>query len=106
MWRGVNVSFPGMLFLLLFSHLLGSAVALAYVSQNKDAVKGAAAPGNVIVEMTWPPNIDADVDLWVQAPGDVPVGYSDKSGIIFNLLRDDLGHSGDPNSMNYEVTYG
>jgi hypothetical protein len=26
--------------------------------------------------------------------------------MIFNLLRDDLGHSGDPNSMNYEVAYG
>jgi xanthosine utilization system XapX-like protein len=26
----------------------------------------------------------------VQAPGDVPVGYSNKSGGVFNLLRDDL----------------
>jgi hypothetical protein len=106
MWRGMNVSFRDMLFLLVFAYLVVSAVALAYVSKNKDEAKGAAAPGNVIVEMTWPPNIDADVDLWVQGPGDVPVGYSDKSGIIFNLLRDDLGHSGDPNSMNYEVAYG
>jgi hypothetical protein len=106
MWRGMNVSFRDMLFLLVFAYLVVSAVALAYVSKNKDESKGATAPGNVIVEMTWPPNIDADVDLWVQGPGDVPVGYSNKSGVIFNLLRDDLGHSGDPNSMNYEVAYG
>ena len=106
MWRGMNVSFRDMLFLLVFAYLVISAVALAYVSKNKDETKGAAAPGNVIVEMNWPANIDADVDLWVQGPGDVPVGYSDKSGMIFNLLRDDLGHSGDPNSMNYEVAYG
>ena len=105
MWRGMNVSFRDMLFLLVFAYLVISAVALAYVSKNKDESKGAAAPGNVIVELTWPPKIDADVDLWVQGPGDVPVGYSDKSGMIFNLLRDDLGHPGDPNSMNYEVAY-
>ena len=56
--------------------------------------------------MSWDKAIDADVDLWVQGPGDVPVGYSNKSGVIFNLVRDDLGRSGDPNSMNYEVSYG
>src|SRR6202008_538817 len=106
MWRGMNVSFRDMLFLLVFAYLVISAVALAYVSKNKDEAKGATAPGNVIVEMNWPPDIDADVDLWVQAPGDVPVGYSNKSGMIFNLVRDDLGKGGDPNSMNYEVSYG
>jgi len=36
----------------------------------------------------------AHVDLWVQAPGDVPVGYSNKSGGVLNLLRDDLGKEG------------
>ena len=41
----------------------------------------------------WPPELDSDVDLWVQAPGDVPVGYSNKGGAVFNLLRDDLGHA-------------
>ena len=29
-------------------------------------------PGNVIVEVQWPDNLDADVDLWLQAPGDAP----------------------------------
>ena len=53
------------------------------------------APGNIIVEARWLDNIDVDVDLWVEAPGDKPVGYSNKSGRIFNLLRDDLGNSGD-----------
>jgi hypothetical protein len=57
-------------------------------------------------ELNRPAKIDANVGLWVQGPGDVQVGYSDKPGMIFNLLRDDLGHSGDPNSMNYEVAYG
>ena len=62
-------------------------------------------PGNVIVEIRWPDEIDADVDLWVQAPGDVPVGYSNKGGLVFNLLRDDLGKRADATGMNYEVSY-
>ena len=107
MWRGMNVSFRDMLFLLVFAYLVIGAVALAHVAkQDEQQSKGQAPPGNVIVEMFWDKAIDADVDLWVQAPGDVPVGYSNKSGMIFNLVRDDLGKGGDPNSMNYEVSYG
>jgi hypothetical protein len=62
-------------------------------------------PGNVIVEIRWPDEIDADVDLWVQAPGDVPVGYSNKGGAVFNLLRDDLGNRIDVTGLNYETSY-
>jgi hypothetical protein len=62
-------------------------------------------PGNVIVEVSWPPTMDADVDLWVEAPGDRPVGYSNKGGRIFNLLRDDLGRFADITEINYEVAY-
>jgi len=62
-------------------------------------------PGNVIVEVRWPDEIDADVDLWVEAPGDTPVGYSNKGGVVFNLLRDDLGRRADATALNYEVSY-
>lgn len=64
------------------------------------------APGDVLVEIRWPDAIDADVDLWVRAPGDVPVGYSNRSGLVFDLLRDDLGRHMDPSEVNYEVAYG
>lgn len=62
-------------------------------------------PGNLFAEIRWPDGSDADVDLWVQGPGDVPVGYSNKGGRLFNLLRDDLGHRGDVSGLNYEVSY-
>src|ERR1700694_338397 len=107
MWRGMNVSFRDMLFLLVFAYLVIGAIALAHVAKNdQEQSRGQTPPGNVIVEMFWDKAIDADVDLWVQAPGDVPVGYSNKSGRVFNLVRDDLGKGSDPNSMNYEVAYG
>jgi hypothetical protein len=63
------------------------------------------SPGNVIIELRWPDDLDADVDLWVQAPGDVPVGYSNKGGAVFNLLRDDLGYTADMTGLNYEFSY-
>ena len=66
---------------------------------------GSPAPGNVIIEAQWPDAMDADVDLWVQGPGDRPVGYSNKSGRLFNLLRDDLGKAQDMTNYNYEVSY-
>ena len=73
--------------------------------QAKQAADDAKAPGNVIVEIQWLDSLDADVDLWVQAPGDVPVGYSNKGGRVFNLLRDDLGKMSDISDLNYEVSY-
>jgi hypothetical protein len=63
------------------------------------------SPGNVIVELRWPDEIDADVDLWVEGPGDSPVGYSNKDGRVFNLLRDDLGRDSDLTDLNYEFSY-
>ena len=63
------------------------------------------SPGNVIVELRWADAIDADVDLWVEGPGDSPVGYSNKDGTVFNLLRDDLGRDSDLTNLNYEFSY-
>ncbi len=62
-------------------------------------------PGNVIAQITWPPG-DTDVDLWVDGPGEVrPVGYSNKGGLLWNLLRDDLGMMPDLSGVNYENAF-
>lgn len=63
------------------------------------------SPGFMQVEARWPDGWATDVDLWVQAPGDVPVGYSNKGGRVFNLLRDDLGQRADDLELNYENAY-
>jgi hypothetical protein len=65
----------------------------------------AEPPGNLIAHIVWPEG-NSDVDLWVTGPGEVrPVGYSNKGGLLWNLLRDDLGASPDATSMNYENAY-
>lgn len=73
---------------------------------NPKAKEAAAdPPGNLIVAITWPEG-NTDVDLWVMGPGEVrPVGYSNKGGVLFNLLRDDLGTMPDATPLNYENAY-
>jgi len=65
---------------------------------------GVTTQEGVTLEITWDEGLDADVDLWVQAPGDRPIGYSNKGGLVCNLLRDDLGHLADPLKINHEET--
>jgi hypothetical protein len=62
-------------------------------------------PGNLIVAITWPEG-DTDIDLWITGPGEIkPVGYSNKGGVLFNLLRDDLGNMPDATKLNFEHAY-
>jgi hypothetical protein len=59
--------------------------------------------GNLTIEMQWPVGSPSDLDLWVQPPGDRPIGYSRKTGKSCDLVRDDLGAEHDPASRAMEV---
>jgi len=97
--------FRDVIFLALAGFVAVVLLLLPHLHPPAEAEAAVPSPGNVIVEIRWPDDVDADVDLWVQAPGDTPVGYSNKGGLIFNLLRDDLGLRGDVTELNYEVSY-
>ncbi len=101
----VNVSQKMMfVFLVLLLIVLGYVRPIPEDHKKQGLVNPA---GNIMVEIRWPDKVDADVDLWVQSPEDErPVGYSNKGGKIFNLLRDDRGNMDDPTELNYEVAYG
>lgn len=75
------------------------------VPEQQDQPVTATSAGDLVVQLTWPNEMDADMDLWVKAPGDIAVGYSNKGGKIFNLLRDDLGSKFDLSSINHESAY-
>jgi hypothetical protein len=79
--------FRDVIFLALAGFVAIVLLLLPHLNPPAKAEEEARSPGNVIVEIRWPDEINADVDLWVEAPGDVPVGYSNKGGTIFNLLR-------------------
>lgn len=57
--------------------------------------------GMLVVEARWAAEAHTDVDLWVEAPGDAPVGYSHLRGSYFSLFRDDLGNERSP--ARYEI---
>ena len=81
------------------------AVALSMPKRTAANDEALSPPGNVIVEIHWPPTMPVDVDLWVQAPNEAPVGFWNQGGHTFNLLRDDLGFEGDATNENYEISY-
>lgn len=63
------------------------------------------SPGNMAITIAWLGG-DPDVDLWVLGPGEhKAVGHSNKGGRVFNLLRDDLGETGDSMPINAEHAY-
>lgn len=93
---------------LLMNMLLGlTAVCLALMMVRANpSVDSGKQPGNMIVSIAWPDGGFEDIDLWVSAPGEpVAVGYSNRAGQVFNLLRDDLGAAGDTMPLNYENAY-
>ena len=103
--QGHDTVFRDVIFLALAGFVAVVLLLLPHLHPPKEAEAAIRSPGNVIVEIRWPDDIDADIDLWVEAPGDTPVGYSNKGGAIFNLLRDDLGQRGDSTDLNYEISY-
>lgn len=102
-----DIVFRDLILLMLTGFVTVAVLMLAHINPKAAAARATdtAPPGNVLVEATWPPGMDSDVDLWVQAPGDMPVGYSNKGGAVFNLLRDDLGQQLDLSGLNYESSY-
>ncbi len=102
---GFEWSYRDLLMALLVVYMAMAVLALVAVTQSKTTA-AAVSPGNIMVQLWWTPGTDADVDLWVEAPGDTPIGYSNRSGKTFNLLRDDTGRGSDAMSQNYELAVG
>jgi hypothetical protein len=98
--------FRDVILLALAGFVFITVLLLPHINPKAKQSEGSTEPpGNVIIETRWDDKLRTDVDLWVQAPGDIPVGYSNKSGLIFNLLRDDLGSHADPTDVNFETSF-
>lgn len=97
--------FRDVLMLALIGFVAMVIMLLPHLSEKRDENRDTHAPGNVVVEIHWPDDLAVDVDLWVQAPRDVPVGFWNQGSRFFNLLRDDLGLDNDATGRNYEVSY-
>lgn len=100
-----SVIFRDVILLALTGFIFMVVLLLPFVNPPTENENNTDPPGNVIVELFWDNDRDVDIDLWVKAPEDIPVGYSNKGGLFFNLLRDDLGKYKDNSPINYEVSY-
>ena len=95
-WTGID----------LFTMLFLTAMVIAYLLLpliNPPAEEDAKADpvGNIVVSVSWPVG-DVDIDTWVFGPGETrPVGYSNRNGKVFSLIKDDLGNP--DNDLNYEA---
>jgi len=100
-----NTVFRDVLMLALIGFVGIVVMLLPQLEQGREETGEQRSPGNVVVEITWPDALPVDVDLWVKAPGDIPVGFFNQGGRYFNLLRDDRGLRDDATERNFEVSY-
>lgn len=97
--------FRDVLMLALIGFIAMVIMLLPHVSKTKEESDDHTPPGSVVIEMHWPDELPVDVDLWVQAPDNIAVGFWNQGSQYLNLLRDDLGLEGDASGRNYEITY-
>ncbi len=97
--------FRDVILLALIGFVAMVIMLLPHITPKQEETSEQRTPGNVVVEMHWPNTMPYDVDLWVQAPSELPVGFWNMGGHTFNLLRDDLGGEGDATDENYEISY-
>lgn len=93
----------------LLNMLLGltavTIIALPLINPPETDADQGKQPGNMVVSIAWPEGGE-DIDLWVKAPTEqVAVGYANRAGRVFNLLRDDIGTGMDELPLNYENAY-
>lgn len=102
----VSIAFRDILYLIAFMYLMLLVVVIPALNPPANANPDATKPaGNIAVTIAWPQG-DTDIDLWVTGPGqNVATGYSNKNGLVFNLLRDDLGTTGDTTPLNFESAF-
>ncbi|OKP79749.1 hypothetical protein BTE77_06565 [Ensifer adhaerens] len=90
----------------LLAMLLGVAAVIMFVLPSvnpKAEADPLDPPGNLVASIAWPAG-GIDVDLWVGHADDA-VGYSNKSGKVWSLLRDDLGTANDNTPLNMEAAF-
>lgn len=98
--------FRDVIMLALAAFIMVVVLLLPHINPIAKKDAEAKAPGNMIVEIRWPIEKDADVDIWMLAPENGnPTGFSQKHGLVLDLLRDDLGHKSDITDANFEFIY-
>ena len=75
------------------------------VVKKEDEKSSEKINGMMTVECVWETGKDYDIDLWIKAPNDELIGYTNQHGEIFDLVRDDIGKNMNPTGLHYEIAY-
>jgi hypothetical protein len=96
-----NVAFIDLLFNILVGFVF--LFVIAFILINPKAKQGdIVSPAQFLITMTWPNDLNEDMDLWIQDPAGNVVGFLSKDKGIMNLDRDDLGITNDEVTVNGE----
>jgi hypothetical protein len=63
--------------------------------QTKKQDEGVKKDAQYIINVEWDPNVDCDVDIWVQDPNGQAVFFNRRDFDIMHIERDDMGHKND-----------
>ena len=88
--KRVSTAFIDCLLLLLLVLIILPHEPAPRAKQNVDLYS------ELIIGARWADKSPSDIDLWVRAPGDLPVGYSRTRGNSASLVWDDVGQVQDP----------
>lgn len=83
----INV-LTGMVFLFMITTLM-------IQTKVKDEDKGVKKDAQYIIQLTWPSEINCDVDIWVRDPNKSVVSYQVKDVGLMHIERDDQGWTND-----------
>lgn len=101
----ITVVFRDLLLLLALLMLTLVVLIIPLIKMRKETTQPDKPAGDLLAELVWSPQSTADIDIWAQAPNGEKVGYLRPRGVIFNLVRDDLGREGDFSGLNYEFVF-
>lgn len=73
---------------IIFLFMLSTLLIQVKVKHENEGVKRDA---QYIINATWDPSIDCDVDIWVRDPNGEVVSFQKKDAGLMHIERDDLG---------------
>jgi hypothetical protein len=89
-----NLAFLDLLFNTLLCFVAFFAIALILINPESEDKK-IDVKAEFIISMSWPEDIDDDVDLYVEDPAGNLVSFSRREDGLMHLDRDDMGRSND-----------
>lgn len=101
------IAYRDLLFCMILGLVLFLGIFMLLVNITQAKEESAKSPGTMEAMIMWDAG-PQDVDLWSYSGGeDRPIGFSNKTGKVWDLLRDDLGTSNDDPDfpLNLETAY-